>query len=118
MVESSRIARGAVENVASLTADSNIDALVFPGGFGAAKNLSDFAFKGTEMTVDPEIERILKEFKASGKPIALCCIAPILAAKVLGTEVIFGSLLNHVSRLCLSDFVSVVHELIISVIIV
>lgn len=86
MVESSRIARGAVENVASLTADSNIDALVFPGGFGAAKNLSDFAFKGTEMTVDPEIERILKEFKASGKPIALCCIAPILAAKVLGTE--------------------------------
>ena len=118
MVESSRIARGAVENVASLTADSNIDALVFPGGFGAAKNLSDFAFKGTEMTVDPEIERILKDFKASGKPIALCCIAPILAAKVLGSEVILRSLLNHVSRLCIFNFVSVVFELIISVIIV
>ena len=116
MVESSRIARGPVENVASLTADSNVDALVFPGGFGAAKNLSDFAFKGTEMTVDPEIERILKEFKASGKPIALCCIAPILAAKVLGTEVIFGSLLKHVSQLC--KFLCVVHELVIAVIII
>ena len=87
MVESARISRGEVEQLINLKADSNIDAVVFPGGFGAAKNLSDFAFKGTDMTVEPEVERVLKEFKESGKPIALCCIAPILAAKVLGSQV-------------------------------
>ena len=94
LIESARISRGAVENLSDLKATSDIDAVVFPGGFGAAKNLSDFAFKGTDMTVDPEVERVLKEFNKSGKPIALCCIAPILAAKVLGSQVcisdIFG----------------------------
>ena len=87
MIESSRIARGSVEQITSLKADSDIGAVIFPGGFGAAKNLSDFALKGADMTVDPEVERVLKEFKDSGKPIALCCIAPILAAKVLGSQV-------------------------------
>ena len=87
LIESARISRGAVEKLSDLKATSDIDALVFPGGFGAAKNLSDFAFKGTDMTVDPEVERVLKEFKESGKPIALCCIAPILAAKVFGSQV-------------------------------
>jgi len=81
--ESARIARGAVSPLADLkTADYS--ALVIPGGFGAAKNLSDFGFKGADMCVDPEIERILSEFHKAGKPQALCCIAPILAAKVLG----------------------------------
>ena len=87
LIESARISRGAVEKLSDLKATSDIDAVVFPGGFGAAKNLSDFAFKGTDMTVDPEVERVLKEFNKSGKPIALCCIAPILAAKVLGSQV-------------------------------
>ena len=87
LIESARISRGAVEKLSELKATSDIDAVVFPGGFGAAKNLSDFAFKGTDMTVDPEVERVLKEFNKSGKPIALCCIAPILAAKVLGSQV-------------------------------
>lgn len=63
-----------------------MDAVVFPGGFGAAKNLSDFGFNGTDMRVNPEVERVIKEFHAAGKPIALCCIAPILAAKVLGSQ--------------------------------
>ena len=87
LIESARISRGAVEKLSDLKATSDIDAVVFPGGFGAAKNLSDFAFKGTDMTVDPEVERVLKEFNKSGKPIALCCIAPILAAKVFGSQV-------------------------------
>lgn len=64
-----------------------MSAVVFPGGFGAAKNLSDFGFKGAEMSVDPEVERVIREFHAAGKPIALCCIAPVLAAKVLGSNV-------------------------------
>ncbi len=58
--------------------------MVFPGGFGAAKNLCDFGFKGADMAVDPEVARVLKEFHGAGKPLALCCIAPVVAAKVLG----------------------------------
>jgi len=83
LLESARIARGAVKPLSELTAES-FDGAVFPGGFGAAKNLSDFGFKGADMTVDPDVERIISSFHAAGKPIALCCIAPILAAKVLG----------------------------------
>jgi len=83
LLESARIARGAVKPLSELTAD-DADAAVFPGGFGAAKNLSDFGFKGADMTVDPEVSRIISSFHAAGKPLALCCIAPILAAKVLG----------------------------------
>ena len=94
LIESARISRGAVEKLSDLKATSDIDAVVFPGGFGAAKNLSDFAFKGTDMTVDPEVERVLKEFNKSGKPIALCCIAPILAAKVLGSQVCISDISN------------------------
>jgi enhancing lycopene biosynthesis protein 2 len=55
---------------------------VFPGGFGAAKNLSDFGFKGTDMSVNADVARVISEFHSGKKPIALCCIAPILAAKV------------------------------------
>jgi len=81
--ESARIARGAVSPLARLKA-ADVSALVIPGGFGAAKNLSDFGFKGADMSVDEEMSRILSEFHSAGKPQALCCIAPILAAKVLG----------------------------------
>jgi len=83
MVESARIARAAVLPLSDLST-SAADACVFPGGFGAAKNLSDFGFKGADMTVDAEVERVIGEFHKAGKPVALCCIAPVLAAKVLG----------------------------------
>lgn len=83
LAESARIARGAVKPLSQLTS-SCADAVVFPGGFGAAKNLSDFGFKGTDMKVHADVERVMKEFHQAGKPIALCCIAPVLAAKVFG----------------------------------
>lgn len=82
-LESARIARGSVTPLSDLKVE-DVDAIIFPGGFGAAKNLSDFGFKGAEMTVNPEVEATLKSFHSAGKPIALCCIAPILAAKVFG----------------------------------
>jgi enhancing lycopene biosynthesis protein 2 len=63
LVESARIARGKVENLATLDANQ-FDAILLPGGFGAAKNLSDFAFKGAEMTVNSDLEKILKTFHA------------------------------------------------------
>jgi len=85
LVESARIARGAPRPLTALTAAA-ADGVLFPGGFGAAKNLSSFGYQGAEMEVDPEVARVLEEFHAAGKPLALCCIAPILAAKVLGSK--------------------------------
>jgi len=85
LLESARISRGQIQPLAALTTEG-VDALVFPGGFGAAKNLSDFGFKGADMSVDSEVERVLTCFHSEGKPVALCCIAPILAAKVLGEK--------------------------------
>ena len=83
MEESARIARGKVTDLATARA-ADFDAIVFPGGFGAAKNLSDFASKGAECSVHPEVQRIVREMHAAGKPVGLACIAPVLAAKILG----------------------------------
>ena len=84
LAESARIARGSVRPLADLKAADH-DALFVPGGFGAAKNLSDFAGQGAEMTVDADVSAALKSFNGDGKYIGLCCIAPVLAASVFGT---------------------------------
>ncbi len=85
LVESARIARGKIQDVAKVTADQ-VDGLILPGGFGAAKNLCDFAVKGKDCRVDPGVERLVREVHAAGKPVAAVCIAPALLAKVLGAE--------------------------------
>lgn len=61
------------------------DALVIPGGFGAVKTLCNYGDDPKEFTVDPEVARVIKEFYEERKPIAACCIAPVVLAKVLGT---------------------------------
>lgn len=86
LAESARIARGNIRDLKEVTA-ADIDAVVFPGGFGAAKNLCDFAFKGAGASVNPEVSRLLKEMVAAGKPIGVICIAPALLAAALGKEV-------------------------------
>lgn len=83
-IESGRIARGKVSPLSELKPD-DVEAVIFPGGFGAAKNLCSFA-TSSEPTVDKEVARVLRDFHANGKPIGLCCIAPILAALVLAKE--------------------------------
>jgi enhancing lycopene biosynthesis protein 2 len=83
LVESARIARGDIRNLATVTA-ADFDALILPGGFGAAKNLCNFAVNGPDCSVNPEVSRVLKETVAAGKPVAAVCIAPALLAKVLG----------------------------------
>lgn len=83
--ESARIARGNITDIAKVTVD-DFDALFLPGGFGAAKNLCDFAFKGPDCSVNPDVERLLKATVAAGKPLAAVCIAPALLAKVLGKD--------------------------------
>ncbi|XP_018613557.1 glutamine amidotransferase-like class 1 domain-containing protein 3, mitochondrial [Scleropages formosus] len=88
--ESARIARGNISDLAQLKV-SDHDAVIFPGGFGAAKNLSTFAVDGKDCKVIEDVERVLKDFHKAGKPIGLCCISPVLAAKVLpGVEVTVG----------------------------
>jgi enhancing lycopene biosynthesis protein 2 len=85
LVESARIARGAIRDVAEVTADE-LDALILPGGFGAAKNLCDFAVKGANCEVDPGVAALVRAVHEQGKPVAAVCIAPALLAKVLGDE--------------------------------
>jgi enhancing lycopene biosynthesis protein 2 len=77
--ESARIARGDIVDVAEVSA-GDLDALIFPGGFGAAKNLCDFATKGADSTAHPEVARLLKEMHAAKKPIGAICIAPAMVA--------------------------------------
>jgi len=90
-VESARIARGKIKRLNGLTVDS-FDAVIFPGGFGAAKNLSTYAIEGANMSVNKEVESVIKDFHAARKPIGLCCIAPLLAASVIkGCEVTIGT---------------------------
>jgi enhancing lycopene biosynthesis protein 2 len=85
LVESARIARGKISDLKEVRADQ-LDALIFPGGFGAAKNLCNFAEKGAAATIHPEVARLLKEMVAAKKPICAICIAPALIAATLGKD--------------------------------
>jgi len=85
LLEAARIARGNIRDLKDVAA-GDLDAVVFPGGFGAAKNLCDFAMKGSGAAAHPEVARLLKEMAAAGKPIGAICIAPALIATVLGKE--------------------------------
>ncbi len=83
--ESARIARGNISDIAAVNA-ADLDALFIPGGFGAAKNLCDFAFKGSDCDVHPDVARLIQDIVAARKPLAAVCIAPALVAKVLGDD--------------------------------
>jgi len=84
--ESARIARRNVKNIKSVSVD-DIDGLIIPGGFGAAKNLCDFAVKGENCTVDPIVEDFIKNVHNKRKPVGAICIAPVIVAKILGKDV-------------------------------
>lgn len=81
--ESARIARGSIQDLKELN-EADFDAILFPGGYGAAKNLCSWATKGSACTVLPEVEKAIIAFHKSGKPIGAICIAPALISKVLG----------------------------------
>lgn len=90
LVESARIVRGEIKPLSDFNADE-YDALVLPGGFGAVKNLCDYAFKGEDYAVLPELEEALVQMHRLKKPIGAMCIAPILLARVFkGCEVTLG----------------------------
>jgi enhancing lycopene biosynthesis protein 2 len=85
LVESARIVRGRIQDLAKLGA-KDVDALVFAGGFGVAKNLCSFAVEGKKMQVLPDVERLVREVRAAAKPMGFICISPVIAAKLLGGE--------------------------------
>jgi enhancing lycopene biosynthesis protein 2 len=90
LVESARIARGKIKPLSQFNA-SHFDAIIFPGGFGAAKNLSTFAFDGADCKVNVDVEKAVKAMKASGKPIGALCISPVVITRILGNvEVTIG----------------------------
>lgn len=84
LVESARIARGQIKNLKEFN-PASFDGLLLPGGYGAAKNLSTWAFEGTDASVLPELEEAIKAMAALKKPIGALCIAPVIIAKVLGS---------------------------------
>jgi enhancing lycopene biosynthesis protein 2 len=91
LVESARIARGKIKPLSQFHA-ADFDALVFPGGFGAAKNLSTVAFDGPDAKVNPDVETAVKAMHKAGKPIGALCIAPAVIARILGqVEVTIGN---------------------------
>ena len=83
MVEAARIARGDIRDLATFDA-KDFDGLVFPGGFGAAKNLCSFADDGPNCNVEPTVAAAIVAMHQAGKPIGALCIAPVILAKVLG----------------------------------
>lgn len=85
LVESARIARGNIRDVATVKA-SELDALILPGGFGAAKNLSDFAIKGPDAAVQPDVARLIGEMTAAGKPVGALCIAPATLVRAVADK--------------------------------
>jgi len=85
LIESARIARGEIKNMKDVKA-ADLDALIFPGGYGAAKNLCTFAVDGVDCKVNPEVERLVKEMHGAKKPIGFICIAPAMAAKILSSH--------------------------------
>src|SRR3989338_3742135 len=85
LLESARIARGKIKDIKDVK-PSDIDAVILPGGFGAACNLSTFASLGSNAKVLPEVESFLKEVHRLKKPIGAICIAPNVIAKIFGSE--------------------------------
>jgi len=82
LVESARIARGEIKNLKDVKA-ADIDALIIPGGFGAAKNLSDFAVKGKDARVNADVDRLLNEMITAKKAVGAICIAPATLTRAI-----------------------------------
>lgn len=85
LAEAARITRGAIADVKTVKA-ADLDALILPGGYGAAKNLCTFATEGVKLQVNPDVERLVRDMASAGKPIGFICISPVIAAKVLGSK--------------------------------
>lgn len=88
LVEAARLVRGEIKDLADASAE-DFDAVILPGGFGAAKNLCDFAVKGADLTLNEDVTRFVQAIHQVGKPVGLMCIAPAMAGKLFGDGVRF-----------------------------
>lgn len=84
LVESARICRGNIKDIKQANAD-DFEALIFPGGFGAAKNLSDFAFAGADCKVNNDVLKFAKAMAEANKPLGFICISPAMIPQVYGS---------------------------------
>nr|XP_013806718.1 PREDICTED: ES1 protein homolog, mitochondrial-like [Apteryx mantelli mantelli] len=111
LVESARLARGNIQDLAELKV-SEFNAVIFPGGFGVAKNLCSWAVDGKNCTINEHVNSTLQAFHSAKKPIGLCCISPVLAAKVFpGCEVTVGQDKNVDGRFPDAETASAIAEL-------
>jgi enhancing lycopene biosynthesis protein 2 len=88
LVEAARLARGNIKNLADANVE-DFDAVMIPGGFGAAKNLCDFAVNGSDMAVDKDVLHFVQAMHKADKPVGLMCIAPAMVGKLFGEGVHF-----------------------------
>lgn len=91
MVEAARIARGNVKDIATISIN-DIDALVIPGGFGSAKNFTNWAFEGPAGTIHPSVKKLITDLTSAQKPIVALCVSPVVVAKALEGTAIHSSL--------------------------
>ncbi|PHM69868.1 isoprenoid biosynthesis glyoxalase ElbB [Xenorhabdus kozodoii] len=86
MEESARITRGNIQPLSKVNIDE-LDALIIPGGFGAAKNLCNFAFKGADCEINKDLLSIVQDMHLQGKPMGFICIAPVMVPKILAKPI-------------------------------
>lgn len=87
LVEAARIARGDIKDLAEVSVD-DMDALIIPGGFGAAKNLTKWAFSGPDGEIEQSVKSVIRAMVSAGKPVVGLCMGPTVIAKALeGTDV-------------------------------
>jgi len=101
LVESARVVRGNIKDIKTVNA-ADLDGLVLPGGFGAAKNLTNFAFKGKDADINPDVARIVRAVADAGKPIGAICIAPAILTRILedkNPEVTIGNDLGTIETI-------------------
>ena len=109
LIESARIARGNIKDLKYFN-PADFDAVVFPGGFGAVTNWCDFATKGVDCHVEPEIRRAVWESYKQGLAIGAMCIAPVLIAKVLGSEGVHVTIGNDTAAAAAIEQMGAIHE--------
>tara|TARA_R110001592_G_scaffold356278_1_gene657824 strand:- start:78575 stop:79237 length:663 start_codon:yes stop_codon:yes gene_type:complete len=83
LVEAARLVRGEIKDLSEARVE-DFDAVILPGGFGAAKNLCDFAIKGSELTVNDDLAGFVRGMHQAKKPVGLMCIAPVMVGKLFG----------------------------------
>ena len=108
LVEAARLVRGEIKDLSEARVE-DFDAVILPGGFGAAKNLCDFAIKGSELTVNDDLADFIQGMHQAKKPVGLMCIAPAMVGKLFGEGVHF-TIGNDLETAAAIEATGAVHE--------